>query len=111
LRTEKGDIVLVPFPYTDLTGQKLRPCLILYNGQEDVTVAFITSQIKWQQSEDVLLKRSESNGSKSDSILILHKISTVSKDLIRGYIGSADQNMLEEIDRNLISIFKIQIEK
>mgnify|MGYP003344528084 CR=1 FL=1 len=39
----KGDIVLIPFPFTDLTGSKLRPALILATTEHDVTVAFITT--------------------------------------------------------------------
>jgi mRNA interferase MazF len=43
----KGDIVLVPFPFTDLTGNKYRPALILIESEEEVTVCFITTQMKW----------------------------------------------------------------
>ena len=39
----KGTIVLITFPFTDLSGSKLRPVVILAETIEDVTVAFITT--------------------------------------------------------------------
>jgi mRNA interferase MazF len=42
----KGDIILIPFPFTDLTGVKTRPALVLVSKSEDLTVAFISSQLR-----------------------------------------------------------------
>jgi len=43
-------IVLVPFPYSDLSGRKVRPALIVsnprFNEHEDVIVCALTSSIK-----------------------------------------------------------------
>ncbi len=44
----KWEIVLVPFPFTDLSSTKKRPALIVspnvYNIGQDVVIAFVTSQ-------------------------------------------------------------------
>ena len=42
---QRGDIVLVPFPFTDLTAQKVRPAVVISpdNSGEDVLLAFISS--------------------------------------------------------------------
>lgn len=42
---QRGDIVLVPFPFTDLTSQKVRPAVVISpdNSGEDVLLAFISS--------------------------------------------------------------------
>jgi len=51
----KGNIVLITFPFTDLSGSKLRPSVVLADTNQDVTVAFITTQLKWQEPTDLLL--------------------------------------------------------
>jgi len=40
---KKGDIILVPFPFTDLSGSKNRPALVIADSELDVTVAFIST--------------------------------------------------------------------
>ena len=39
----KGDIILITFPFTDLSGSKLRPAIILASTTLDFTVCFITT--------------------------------------------------------------------
>ncbi len=64
---KKGDIVPIPFPFTDLTGVKNRPALVLIASDHDVTVSFITTQLKWFEPHDVNIEPSHENGLKSTS--------------------------------------------
>ena len=108
----KGKIVLVPFPFTDLSASKLRPALILYEGDRDVVVAFISSKIPSKPAEpDVVITKNHPefmlSGLKVDSVIKLDKIATISKNLIIGEIGEAGESIREEVNKKLCKIFVI----
>ena len=43
----KGDVVIVPFPFTDLTGRKKRPAFVVADlPGDDIIVCQITSKAK-----------------------------------------------------------------
>lgn len=84
---KKGDIVLIPFPFTDLTGLKNRPALVLISAEDDVTVAFISSQIKSYSETDIQIQTSVINGLKKTSVIKISKLATLEKDLVLGKLG------------------------
>ena len=43
---DKGDIVLITFPFTDLSGSKLRPDVILTQTTLYLIESFITTKIQ-----------------------------------------------------------------
>ena len=63
----KGKIVLIPFPFTDLTATKLRPALVLYEGEKDVIVAFISSRTDKPKPVDIIINEKTQNSNKQDS--------------------------------------------
>jgi mRNA interferase MazF len=105
---KKGDIVLIPFPFTNLIGLKNRPALVLINQREDVTVAFISSQINPFSKYELKLNPSDLNGLKKESIIKLSKIATIQKGLILGRLGSIDQNTLSQVDSILMDAFQLK---
>jgi len=104
---EKGDIVLIPFPFTDLKGNKNRPALILINSELDITLAFISTQLNWKEETDILLKPTKNNGLKKESLVRLSKLATIDKNLALGRIGRMDANDLKQVNINLIKLFKL----
>jgi mRNA interferase MazF len=88
----KGDIVLITFPFTDLSGDKLRPAVILAETSMDFTVCFITTQIGWQEPTDILLTPTNANGLKKQSLIRTSKIATLDKSLAKGLLGRLIQN-------------------
>lgn len=108
----KGKIVLVPFPFTDLTAIKLRPALVIYEGNRDIIVAFISSKIPSELFDvDVLLVKNRigfrKTGLKIESVIKLDKIATVLKDLIVGEIGEINEDIRKEVNQKLRKILEM----
>ena len=104
----KGDIVLIPFPFTDLAGTKNRPALILIAGEQDITVAFISTQLKWEEETDIILQPSQENGLKKESLIRLSKIATLDRDLAIGRLGSIVGETMEMVNQNLKQLFELE---
>lgn len=95
----KGDIVLIPFPFTDLTGSKNRPALLLIPTALDITVAFISTQTQWQEPADLMLRPTVNNGLKKASLVRMNKLATLDRVLILGRLGSIESGEIEQVDK------------
>lgn len=95
-----GTIVLVPFPFTDLSGEKVRPALILASQtkSEDVLVCFITSAITKNDHCTLVVSQHHpmflKTGLKTTSSIRVAKLATLDQRVILGEIGHLDQDML-----------------
>jgi len=103
----KGDIVLITFPFTDLSGSKLRPAVILTSSNLDLTVCFITTQIGWQEPTDVFLLPSKINGLKAKSLVRTSKIATLDRSLAKGLLGRLIQTELSDLNSKLKQMFQL----
>ena len=86
-----GQIVLLRFPFTDGTSFKRRPALIIQDSDDgDVIVCRITSKI-YQSDFDIEINNLEKSGLKLTSVIRVHKIATLEKNLVElkmGQIGA-----------------------
>jgi len=112
----KGDIVLVPFPNSDLSPGKLRPALVLYEDitENETTIAYISSKTPIIPSPcDILVTRGtlsfNESGLKMNSVIKLNKIATIKSYFIAGLLGSADEALQSEVNKAIDACLKYQI--
>jgi len=105
----KWDIVLVPFPFTNLTTTKKRPALIIspddYNKNSDVVIAFITSKLDLERRVgDYKIKEWAKSNLPKPSMLRM-KFATIDTSIIIKKIGKLTEKDCEEFVRILIKFF------
>lgn len=106
---ERGKIILVPFPFTNLSASKVRPALIISDPRhtdEDVSVLFITSRlVKKKSPMDYGLEPSDSHfqqtGLKVASLIKCNKVATLDKKIVLGELGSLHPANQKEIDKRI----------
>jgi mRNA interferase MazF len=106
---KKGTVVLVPFPFTDLSGSKVRPAVIISNGKvgSDVVVLFVTSQSKLKAKHIVAMKADEQSGIKTDSKVVCSKIATLEAKIVLGELGQLSSPVKKEIDNELKKVLSL----
>jgi mRNA interferase MazF len=107
----RGDVVLTPFPFTDLTGASLRPALVVSPGAigEDVVLAAISSVLRGAAAPadcpiDTAHPEFGQTGLRVASVLRLHKLVTVERSLIVRRLGQIGPQLQTEADRLLRAV-------
>ena len=82
-----GDVVLLEFPFTDTSGSKRRPALVLLDtDDEDIVVARVTGQLS-ATPQDVVLDEWQQAGLLLPSVVRLHKVATLQRRLVDKRLG------------------------
>lgn len=105
----RGTVVLTPFPFTDLSGAKVRPAVIISRSDrpgDDVILAFISSVLVPRPlPTDLPLDSSHPDfretGLKVPSIVKCDKLATVQRRVILGELGQLSVTLLRELDQRL----------
>ena len=107
-RFVKGDVVVVPFPFSDLSNAKRRPALVVADLKgDDLILCQITSQ---QVRDDYAIELTEEDfqfGSlKKESNIRPNRIFTADKGIILYRVGRLREKKLEEVIAKIISILR-----
>lgn len=106
---KRGDVVLVPFPFTDLTSEKLRPAVIISVDPQgiDVIIAFISSVVspKELSETDYVLRHDDAHfvrtGLKKTSTFRMRKLLTIERSRIIRRLGAVSPAVQKELDIRL----------
>lgn len=95
---EFGSIVLTRFPFTNLSGGKVRPALVISRDnarRSDIVLAFITSKPLAATLPDAMpIDPTAENGLKVASVVRFDKIVTLETHVIAGKLGDAEPAFL-----------------
>jgi len=102
----RGDVIAVPYDYSDLSGGKVRPALIsssdAYNlARPDVVAAGISTQATKASSYDYVLNDWVGAGLRYPS-LVRGRLLTIEQTLIRRVVGRLSQTDLLAFESKLI---------
>ena len=108
---KQGEIILVPFPYSDLSATKKRPVLVVSNNNynkkyEDIIVCVITSNLnKDEYSKTIRNNDLESGFLPEDSAVKVHKLFTISKSRVIKKFSRVKKEFYKAIYSKLKELF------
>jgi mRNA interferase MazF len=112
----KYKVVLVPFPFDDLSSSKVRPAVCLtepIGPHRHVVLAFITSRVPTQPlATDLVIDSRDADftttGLHVSSTLQLHRLMTATTGLIRRELGQLSPRMQTQVNKRLRKLFGLK---
>ena len=104
----KGDVVVVPFPFSDLSATKSRPALVsAVLDSDDIILSQITSVKRKDSYSIVLLNNYFKSGTlEKQSVIRPNRLFTADKSLILYKVGSIKNNKLKDVEDKIVKIFR-----
>lgn len=111
----KGQVILVPFPFDDLSTTKVRPAVCLtetIGAHRHVVLAFISSRVPAVLlPSDLLLDLKDQDfaltGLRVPSAVRLHRLMTISAILIRRQLGELSPALQSQVNEKLRHLFTL----
>lgn len=104
----RGDVVVVPFPFNNLSDQKRRPALVLADlSGPDLILCQITSRAPRDRYSVGVIDGDFAKGSlKYPSNVRANQIFTLEKTLVCDVLGRLKQEKLDQIVQTIISFLR-----
>ena len=97
----KGDIVIIPVPFTNIEGFKLRPAVVISNDEVhetgDVLIVQITSKLKHDGLSIPVTNNDVTANLPVKSYIRIHKIFVLEQKLIKGKVSALKKAKYKEL--------------
>ena len=103
----KGDVVVLPFPFSDLSKSKKRPALVaaILEG-DDIVLCQITSEARIDSYSIALTSSEFKKGSLNlTSMIRPNKLFTADESIILYKIGSLKESKIKEVEKGIVDMF------
>lgn len=107
-RFVKGDVIVVPFPFSDLTSAKRRPALVIAELEgDDIILCQITGQsIKDRYAISIDESDFETGTLKQKSNVRPNRIFTADRHIILYRVGHLKPEKIDQIIEGIVSILR-----
>jgi mRNA interferase MazF len=105
---KRGNVVIIDFPYSDRTGSKVRPSLVVQSDmlnsiRDDAILAIITSMSSGRPDTEILIEIGDEPGSglRFDSYIQCDTLVTLDQSLVVDVIGSLSARTMQKVNQCL----------
>lgn len=108
---EQRELILIPYPFSDSDGQKVRPAVVISNNEfnrhgNDILAIPLTSVIKQEPFSIMLTQKDLEHGKLiKESRIRIDKIFSVSKDRVIMKIGKINNKIFNKIKEEILKLF------
>jgi len=115
-KIRRGDVLLVKFPFSDLSSIAVRPAVVLSNDKHnasdpDLVCLMITSQAHKARPDDFVLRQEDADfsrsGLRSDSVFRTSRLAALDARLVQRRLGTASERILTEVCGRLVRLLNL----
>jgi mRNA interferase MazF len=103
-----GEIILIPFPFAELTNKKVRPAIVICETKDfykDLVICAISSVVpKNLTANEMLLKIDSTNNLRANSVAKIDQIVTAKRSDVIAGLGKLSETDLESFKKKFIKL-------
>jgi mRNA interferase MazF len=106
----KGNVVILLFPFSDLSSSRKRPAVVVANlAGDDMILAQITSSVVRNDEYSVSLEERDFKQGRLpvSSLIRPNKLFTADRSIISSKVGILKSSKIKEVEDSLINIFSM----